>query len=382
MRAGVLFGIAAYGLWGVFPLYLHLLDDIRPMEVVANRIAWSLIVVAAILFVTRRLGRIGPIMRDRRRLRLLAAAAVLIAVNWAVYIYAISVDRVIEGALGYFITPLVSVAFGLTVLTSACGARRPSRWPLAPLAVVVLTVYYGGFPWISVTLGLSFGTYGLLKKLVNVPTAEALAVETLLLFLPAIALMAGLAWTGEGALFSDGPGTTLLLIGAGPVTADPAAALRRERDARAADHDRADAVHHPGAAVPHRLARPGRGDAGHALGRLRPRVVGARRADLGRPARRAPRGRGGRAGARRGAASNRVNAPPRAGIRPVAAPARAAAAAPGCTRARASTASAPAGPAITGLHSISAISGCASASAASRTTRSTSASVSHRGAPR
>jgi chloramphenicol-sensitive protein RarD len=191
------------------------------MEVVANRIAWSLIVVAAILFVTRRLGRIGPILRDRRRLRLLAAAAVLIAVNWAVYIYAISVDRVIEGALGYFITPLVSVAFGLMVFNERLRRAQAVALALGTLAVVVLTVYYGGFPWISLTLGLSFGTYGLLKKLVNVPTAEALAVETLLLFFPAIALMAGLAWTGEGALFSDGPGTTLLLIGAGPVTAIP-----------------------------------------------------------------------------------------------------------------------------------------------------------------
>ncbi|UGS36970.1 EamA family transporter RarD [Capillimicrobium parvum] len=217
----MLFGIAAYGLWGVFPLYLHLLDDIRPMEVVANRIAWSLIVVAAILFVTRRLGRIGAIMRDRRLLRLLAPAAVLIAVNWAVYIYAISVDRVIEGALGYFITPLVSVAFGMAVFGERLRRAQAVALVLGTLAVVVLTVYYGGFPWISVTLGLSFGTYGLLKKLADVPTAEALAVETLLLFLPAVALMAGLAWTGEGALFSDGAGTTLLLVGAGPVTAVP-----------------------------------------------------------------------------------------------------------------------------------------------------------------
>ena len=290
MRAGVLFGIAAYGLWGVFPLYLHLLDDILPMEVVANRIAWSLIVVAAILFVTRRLGRIGPIMRDRRRLRLLAAAAVLIAVNWAVYIYAISVDRVIEGALGYFITPLVSVAFGLAMFGERLRRAQAVALASARWRSSCSPSYYGGFPWISVTLGLSFGTYGLLKKLANVPTAEALAVETLLLFLPAIALMAGLAWTGKGALFSDGPGTTLLLIGAGPVTAIPLLLFGASVTRVPLTTIGLDAVHHPGAAVPDRLAGPGRGDAGHALGRLRPRVVGARRADLGRPARGAPRG--------------------------------------------------------------------------------------------
>jgi len=217
----VLFGIAAYGLWGIFPLYLHLLRNIGPIEVVAHRITWSLVFVGAILLVTRRLGRLAPIMRDRRRLRLLTVAAVLIGLNWGVYIYAVSIDRIIEGALGYFITPLVSVAFGMLVFGERLRRAQTAALGLGTVAVVVLTVYYGGFPWISLTLGLSFGTYGLLKKLAAVPAVEGLAVETLLLIVPAIGVMAGLAWAGEGAFVSDGLGTTLLLVGAGPVTAMP-----------------------------------------------------------------------------------------------------------------------------------------------------------------
>jgi chloramphenicol-sensitive protein RarD len=221
VRAGVLYGIAAYGLWGVFPLYFHLFDEVEPIEVVANRIIWSLLLIAVILYLTRTLARVPAIMRDRRRLVLLAAAAILIAGNWGVYIYAVSIDRVIEGALGYFITPLVSVAFGILVFGERLRRAQAAALVLGTVAVVILTAYYGSFPWISLTLGISFGCYGLVKKLADVPAAEGLAVETILLLVPAIVAIGAFAWAGTGSFVADGLDKTLLLMAAGPGTAVP-----------------------------------------------------------------------------------------------------------------------------------------------------------------
>ena len=231
MRAGVLFGIAAYGLWGLFPIYFHALDDAGSFEVVAHRIGWSLLVVIALLAVTRKLHAVRELGGDRRTLALLSAAAVLIAVNWGVYVYAVDAGHVIEAALGYFITPLISVALGMTVFGERLRPPQVAALGLGTVAVVVLSVYYGGFPWIALVLGASFGTYGLRKKLADVAAAESLAVETSVLFVPALALIAALAWLGEGSFATGDTGLTLLLVLAGPVTALPlllfAACVRR-----------------------------------------------------------------------------------------------------------------------------------------------------------
>ena len=221
MRAGVLFGIAAYGLWGLFPIYFHALDEAGSIEVVAHRIGWSLLVVIALLAVTRKLHALRALGGDRRTLLLLSAAAVLIALNWGVYIYAVDAGHVIEAALGYFITPLISVALGMTVFGERLRPAQAAALGLGTVAVIVLSVYYGGFPWIALVLGVSFGTYGLLKKLADVGAAESLAVETMVLFLPALALITVLAWLGEGAFATGDLGLTLLLMLAGPVTALP-----------------------------------------------------------------------------------------------------------------------------------------------------------------
>jgi chloramphenicol-sensitive protein RarD len=221
MRAGVLFGIAAYGLWGMFPVYFHALDDAGPIEVVAHRIGWSLLVVLVLLAVTRKLHAIRDLGGDRRTLLLLSVAAVLIAVNWSVYIYAVGAGHVIEAALGYFITPLISVALGMTVFGERLRPAQAGALALGTVAVILLSVYYGGFPWIALVLGVSFGTYGLLKKLADIGAAESLAVETSVLFLPALAVIVVLAWTGGGAFATGDLSLTLLLVLAGPVTALP-----------------------------------------------------------------------------------------------------------------------------------------------------------------
>lgn len=221
MRRGVFLGIGAYGLWGLFPLYFALLDPAAPLEVLAHRIVWSVLVVVGLLALVRRLGAARATFDDRRALGLLAGAAVLIAINWGVYIYAVSADRVLEAALGYFITPLVSVAFGVLIFKERLRRTQALALGLGTVAVVVLSAYYGGFPWIALVLAASFGSYGLLKKLAGAGALEGLAVETLLLLVPAAAFLALLQEAGDATFASEGVGHALLLAAAGPVTAIP-----------------------------------------------------------------------------------------------------------------------------------------------------------------
>jgi chloramphenicol-sensitive protein RarD len=220
-RLGVVYGVAAYLLWGLFPLFFPLLKPAAPGEILAQRIVWSLAAVAVVLVATRSTGSLRSVVRDRRRLRLLAGAAVLIAVNWGTFIYAVNSKHVIESSLGYFITPLVSAAFGVIVFR-----ERLRRWQLVALAlgavaVLLLTIDYGRLPWIALTLAFSFGTYGLLKKLAGVGAAESLAVETLVLLVPALVFLGVLEATGGGTFLHGGADHALLLMAVGPVTAVP-----------------------------------------------------------------------------------------------------------------------------------------------------------------
>ncbi len=216
---GIAYGIAAYGLWGLFPLYFPLLEPAGPVEVLCHRIVWSLVFVVGVLAVMRRLGGIGAVAADRGKLLKLAAAAVLIAANWGLYIYAVNNGHVIEAALGYFINPLVSVVFGMVVFHERLRTVQSFAVGLGSVAVLILTVASGGFPWISIVLALSFGTYGLLKKLVDVGANESLAVETLILVVPGLLFLT----TVDGTFTTEGGGHVLLLMAAGPITAIPLA---------------------------------------------------------------------------------------------------------------------------------------------------------------
>ena len=163
-RRGVLYGMGAYLLWGVFPLYFRLMSASGPVEIVFHRIVWALVVCLLVVTATRAWGQLGPVFRAPRRLAALSVAAVVLAVNWGVYVYAVNSGQVVEASLGYFINPLVTVLLGVLVL----GERlRQAQWVavgIGALAVAVLTAAYGRLPWIAVTLALSFGTYGLIKK--------------------------------------------------------------------------------------------------------------------------------------------------------------------------------------------------------------------------
>ncbi|MEU8320776.1 EamA family transporter RarD [Nonomuraea sp. NPDC048881] len=231
LRRGVLFGIAAYTMWGLFPLYWPLLKPSGAVEILAHRMVWSLVAVAVVLAVRRHWSWFRELARQPRKLVLLTIAAIVITVNWGTYIYAVNTGHVVESALGYFINPLVSVLFGVLVLRERL---RPLQWTavgFAALAVVVLTLDYGRLPWIALTLAVSFGVYGLVKKQANVAATESLAVETLVLLLPALGYLIYLEFAGQATFGQQGLGHALLLVGAGIITAVPliffgAAAIR------------------------------------------------------------------------------------------------------------------------------------------------------------
>jgi chloramphenicol-sensitive protein RarD len=229
LRSGLAAGLGAYLLWGLFPLYWPLLEPAGPLEILAHRIAWSLLFLAAVLAIGNGFAWIRDL--DRRRLGLLAIAAALITVNWGTFIYAVNDDHVVETSLGYFITPLVSVALGVTVLGERLRRDQRIAVAIAALAVAVLAVDYGRPPWIALTLALSFGTYGLIKKRANVEGTQSLAVETALLAPAAIAFLIWLEAAGDSTLFTQDAGHVGLLVLSGVVTAVPlilfgAAAIR------------------------------------------------------------------------------------------------------------------------------------------------------------
>jgi chloramphenicol-sensitive protein RarD len=218
-RRGVAYGIAAYGLWGLFPLYWPLLKPAGAGEILAHRMVWSLAVVLAILAVTRNWAWLRVL--SRRRLGLLTVAALLVTLNWGTYIWAVNNAHVVETSLGYFINPLVSVALGVLVL----GERlRRLQWVaigIGATAVLALAVDYGGPPWIALVLAVTFGCYGLVKKTAAVGAVEALSVETTVMFLPAFAFLAALQASGAATFGAEGSVHAALLIGAGLVTAIP-----------------------------------------------------------------------------------------------------------------------------------------------------------------
>ncbi|MEV4180023.1 EamA family transporter RarD [Streptosporangium canum] len=220
-RRGALYGIAAYTMWGLFPLYWPLLKPADALEILAHRIAWSLVAVVAILAVRRHWSWFRELMRTPKKVGLLALAAAIVTVNWGVYIYAVNTGHVVESALGYFINPLVSVLFGVFLLKERL---RPWQWGavgLGTLAVVVLTLDYGRLPWIALVLAVSFGTYGLVKKIAQVSAAESLTIETLVLLLPALGYLVYLQGQGGATFGSLGAGHALLLAGGGVITAIP-----------------------------------------------------------------------------------------------------------------------------------------------------------------
>jgi len=230
-RRGFFFGVAAYALWGGFPLYFPLLEPAGAIEILAHRILWSMVTMVLLVLVLRRTRQFRAILRDRRAFALLALAAVVITFNWGTYIYGVTTERVVETSLGYFINPLVTVLMGVVILGERLRGLQWLAIGVGALACVVLTVDYGHPPWIALVLAFSFGTYGLAKKQANVEAIESLALETLLLAPFAAAYVGWLVLRGESTFATQGWGHALLFASTGIVTAIPlicfgAAAIR------------------------------------------------------------------------------------------------------------------------------------------------------------
>ena len=217
---GLLFGISAYLIWGLLPLYWQLVEDAGAYEILAHRGIWSLLLCALLLALRKQIKSAFVMVRSSRTLSLLFLASGLLTINWAVYIWSVTVNRVVEAALGYYITPLINVTFGVLLLRERL---RPLQWTavgLASVGVMILTVGYGALPWIALVLSISWGSYSLIKKSLNLGALETLSVETLFAFLPNLVYLFIIERNGT-AEFGDGFVMSLLLFGAGAATVIP-----------------------------------------------------------------------------------------------------------------------------------------------------------------
>ena len=219
-RSGFFFALSAYFIWGLLPLFWKLTEHISPVEVTVHRAFWSLPVAVVVCMVLGRTGDILPTLRSPRKLAILFVCSVLISLNWGVFIWAIAVDRVLETALAYYINPLLSVALGIVILGERFNRLQLIAIVFAALAVVMLTVLSGQFPWISLFLAVTFALYGLLRKTVDVGPTQGFLIEILLIF-PFVAIY--LAWLlvqGSSALQMSNQDAVLAAL-AGPATAVP-----------------------------------------------------------------------------------------------------------------------------------------------------------------
>src|SRR6476469_1194879 len=220
-RRGFLLGVAAYGIWGLFPLYWPLLEPAGAVEILAHRIVWSAITMGLLVLALRRTSVVRSIAADRRTRAILGLAAVLITVNWAVYIWGVNNGHVVETALGYFINPLVTVLMGVFIFGERLRRWQWAAMAVAGFAVVVLTVGYGRLPWVALVLAFSFGSYGLCKKQAGAPAIESVTFEALLVGPLAFGYLVWLGATGESAFASHGTWHAALFATTGIVTAIP-----------------------------------------------------------------------------------------------------------------------------------------------------------------
>jgi chloramphenicol-sensitive protein RarD len=220
IRRGFALGVAAYGLWGVLPIYFKAIAAVAAIDIVAHRVLWSLPFLALLLFVTRGWGAVAQAIRRRRTLLLLLCTAVLIGINWLLYVYAVTSGQILAGSLGYYLNPLVNVLLGRFVLKERLSWLQ---WAAIAIAAAGILALIGGALdqlWISLTLAITFATYGLLRKIALVDAVAGLTIETAMLVPLAIGWLAwGLA-AGQPSLGSNGTETGLLLL-AGVVSTIP-----------------------------------------------------------------------------------------------------------------------------------------------------------------
>jgi len=217
---GLLFGFSSYILWGLFPLYWPLLEPANPLEIVAHRAVWTLIFCFIVLLLSKQIHSTLGVLKNPKAMAALLLTTILISINWITYIWATNNGHVVEAALGYYINPLIIIAFGVLLLREK---MRPLQWlavAIAAVGVLVLTIDYGRLPWVAISLALSWGSYGLVKKKLNLGALDGLAIETLISLIPYLGYLIYIGNQGDGQ-FGHSAGLTLLLISAGAVTAIP-----------------------------------------------------------------------------------------------------------------------------------------------------------------
>jgi chloramphenicol-sensitive protein RarD len=221
MNKGILKGIAAYTLWGVLPIYWKMLHQVPATQVIGNRIVWSFLLLVGVLLFTHQWTIFRSAAASSRIVGIYSIAGILLTINWLVYVWGVNSGFIIETSLGYFINPLISVLLGVLVLRERLRITQWIPIGIAAAGVVYLTAAYGRLPWIALTLALSFGIYGLVKKLAPLGSLYGLTLETGIVFPVALAYLLFVGLRGSGAFLQEGPQITLLLICAGPVTTIP-----------------------------------------------------------------------------------------------------------------------------------------------------------------
>jgi chloramphenicol-sensitive protein RarD len=220
VNKGLLFGVSAYIIWGLLPLYWKLVEEAGAYEILAHRGIWSLLICLSLLALRKQLKSAYEMVRSSRTFSLLFLASGLLTINWGVYIWSVTVNRVVEAALGYYITPLINVTFGVLLLREKL---RPAQWiavALAAAGVVILTLGYGSLPWIALVLAISWGSYSAIKKSLNLGALETLSLETLFAFLPNLVFLLIIQGNGS-AEFGSTWTISILLFGAGAATVIP-----------------------------------------------------------------------------------------------------------------------------------------------------------------
>ena len=221
MNKGIWYGIGAYVLWGFFPIYWKVLHEVPSLQVIGHRILWSFIVLTCVLLVTKQWRDFWSAASQPKIIGMYAAAGVLLSINWLIYVWGVNAGFIVETSLGYFINPLLSVLMGVIFLRERLRLAQWIPVGLAALGVAYLTYVYGYLPWIALSLALSFGLYGLIKKLAPLGSLYGLTLETAMVFPFALMYLLYVEAAGSAAFLHDGARIDVFLAGAGIVTAVP-----------------------------------------------------------------------------------------------------------------------------------------------------------------
>lgn len=220
-QTGLLYGLTAYILWGFFPIFFFYLSAVSPAEILAQRIIWSFLFLAIVVLITGKHQRIWEALRNPATRKFMIASSILIAINWLTFIWAVANERVLESSFGYFLTPLVSVMLARVILKEQLDNYRLAACALALIGIITQVINLGGLPWVSLTVSISFGCYGLVRKKAEVDSLSGLTIETAVLLPLSVLYVVWLAANSQSGFISNGTSVSVLLMVSGVITAVP-----------------------------------------------------------------------------------------------------------------------------------------------------------------